>query len=594
MKLNKTMYVCALVLIGLFALVTIKFYPDVSKKLRPHIVDLLFPLDEMSPLPALASLCDNPQFSHYRSRETINDVSTARIWEKHYPINELPELIISKVNNYFDYEQFDPKIEWLDPQGNKITHYGFYDGDQRLVFRTRFDQPGLWQYRVIVNDVDIDSQRVSVRQAEVEENIVYPLRIDPENSQAFTAGGQPFYWVGGKWFSAQNMGLCYFDQYQHLRATHRTVDDEDYLRYLDYLVETKHNSYLHKIALFPLMDDGISWDLPWLQRIEWGIREALARGLYVQLNLFDTWARDSRYKVISSTSAAKQVFNVWEPDEQDLKLIKNYLRVLTARFSHYPNIFWELGNEMEHYPNCGKCFVEKANQYYLPWLRQFDPYGGLVGLSEKVWLSADVDVGFLHQTTAKAFAKKYDDPRPRVLNELVRSDNTDALWRDATMRDSGARLAFRRAYWRSLLLGVSGSFEATWLNVSKPLNASARHVMEDHQRVKEFIDSENLNVNQRKLGQPLASKGKYYIYSTEFAGGQRLFYFLTKNIKSKVDSWSVDVDISEMNGLSYSWFNPADGQYLESIEIEDGTLSKMHSFSMDSDAFDLVLLIRPL
>jgi hypothetical protein len=69
-----------------------------------------------------------------------------------------------------------------------------------------------------------------------------------------------------------------------------------------------------------------------------------------------------------------------------------YLRNAVARFAGFYNVYWELGNEMEHSPNDGGSFVRLANALYIPWIREFDPYDLPMGASEeRIWRNTGVD-----------------------------------------------------------------------------------------------------------------------------------------------------------------------------------------------------------
>lgn len=584
-KVLTILILCIIVVVFIPRILPENFYDRVMKK--------IYPLEVMSPVPRFSSLCDSSKFTHYESQENIQRLEAGDVWEKHYSLDSLPKKLKSSIENFFDYEEFHPVAVWRRPDGGELTINGFYDGDKFIKFRTRLITTGRWHYELRVNGIAVERLAVDVAPRSKESSRIEQIQIDPSNPSGLLAGSKPFYWIGGKWFSAQNMAPCAINQHWHLRATHRQISDEDYLKYLDYLVETGHNAYLHKVALFPLLGDGISWDTQWIQRIEWGVRQALARGLYVQINLFDTWSRDANFKVINNTSASEQVFDVWEPNQADLALAKNYLTTLVARLAAYPNIFWELGNEMEHKPNCGDCFVKNSNAFYIPWLRELDPYNHLIGLSESVWLDADVDIGFLHQTTISDFSREYIDSRPRLLNELVRSEGTDVLWKDATMRDPSARLAFRRTFWRSLLFGLTGSFEATWFNVRYQYNDASKRVMQDHQRVQRFIEHQKINVNARLDGGLLQTNDRFDTYFLQLADGKQVYYFLSNKIGEKVSNWHIELGFLDLSAFSYQWFDPSSGEYFDVGEFARKNNVILSRLRTKRSAYDVVLIAKP-
>lgn len=522
--------------------------------------------DVMMPVPGFDQLCEEQGLDsvriadmEYPSSQSSDTVTLGDVWERHIDLGKWN----TTSRELFDLSVSGFIIEARHSSGVSRRQFGFVDqlkGDRvTLKFRLRAELVGTWDFAI----TDPDGSVVERGLFEViAGERVYPsqLTVDPSHKGKLLSAGKPFHWIGGKWISAQNYAPCYISQMRFLRGSHQPVSDQQLISYLDYLLETKHNSLLVKMALFPLLSDGYSWDLDWIGRADWLLREALSRGLYVQINLFDTWSRDSRYKVLNNTSADRQVFNVWNPDQDDLSKIKSYLRTLIARYSAYPNIVWELGNEMEHRPNCGECFVEQANQKYLPWIREADPYGHLVGLSEGIWLEADVDLGFLHQTRTEDFENIPADSRPMVMNELVFSDDTDALWKDSSIRDRDARFAFRRTFWRNLMNGTTGSFEATWLNISRQLDDEVKAVMHDHAVLSQFVAYLGQDLNKRTVHQGKLDVAPGVLgYSFDLAS-TRFVYLMLESFPGDAVSLESELLVREEN-VRFRWMNVTTGEW---------------------------------
>jgi len=544
----------------------------------------------MSPIQSFSELCpSNQTFGSYASRPSRSNARQDDVWEKHFDV----EAVTGKINlsalgkaNYFDFNDFPLRVELQSPNGGLLKVAAFYDGDQVFKARAMLDEAGSWNYRLLYREMVIE-EGVVVREIDTERSALLPVSIDAKHPSRLVTGSNPFYWIGGKWLASQNIAPCTISQFTHLRASQQSLKDKEYIAYLDALVETKHNGILIKIAQFPLMEDGISWDLEWIQRTEWMVREAMSRGIYVQINIFDTWSRDSRFKVVNNTSGERHVFNVWNPDEADLMKIKNYLQTVVARFSSYSNVVWELGNEMEHKPNCGSCFAELANKYYVPWIREFDAFNRVMGLSEGVWTKTSVDIGFMHQTRTSDFESLSQGPRPLVMNELVSADDAEPLWRDGTIRSANARLAFRRTFWRSFMKGLSGSFEATWLNIQEPLNGAVKNVMRDHQRLADFIEKQNINVNTRQvLNDAVVRGGEYLSYSVSLLQGRYISYLLAPMAGALSDK-ELTLYLPAAR-YEYQWFNPETGAYSHKQIIDT---SKEKSIRVSSESADLVLLI---
>lgn len=547
----------------------------------------------MSPIQPFSELCQ-PKLNLGRYASKVNDsaISKGDVWEKHFGIELFSnqDMVNNSDNrNYFSFDDFPLSVILTSPKGGHYTVPVFYDGGEVFKARAHLDEVGEWAYSLLQAGAEIQAGSIIVKKADAERLPLQPISIDKKYPSKFLAGTKPFYWFGGKWFASQNIAPCSIEQFKHLRDSQQSLTDEEYIAYLDKLVETKHNATLLKIAQFPLMGDGISWDLEWIQRTEWMLKQALQRNIYVQVNLFDTWSRDRRFKVLNSPPNENHVLNVWKPREVELPKIKNYLRSIIARLSAFPNVMWELGNEMEHKPNCGDCFIELANQYYIPWIREGDAFNRLIGLSEGVWKKAGVDVGFIHQTRADVFDEIPQEIKPLVLNELVFTDDTEPLWRDSTMRDPAARLAYRRTFWRTFMTGASGSYEATWLNIQEPFNPAVNEVMRDHQYLAEFIENLNLDINARQVYPSLfVSNPLYQGYSLSLEDGFYSSYLLSKDSQA-ISEWHLDLG-EEMQGLyEYQWFDPSRGEYSDKKVIDT---AKEKAISVDYKSADLVFLLK--
>jgi len=550
------------------------------------------PPQVMTPVLSFSELCNsNEAFGRYYSVSNDTGVSVGDVFEEHVDIEFIEAITGNKQSvesSYFNYSERTLHANFQGPSGKEYNVSAFYDGRQEFKIRAFLDEPGEWRYTLYFGDIILKALALNIAHADTESKRVSPILIDPVYPSKLISGGVPFYWVGGKWIASQNIAPCSIPQFEHLRPSHQPISDQEYLAYLDVLLGNKHNAILIKIAQFPLLDDGLSWDLEWLQRADWMVREALERGIYVQINVFDTWSRDQQYKVLNSTKGEEQVFNVWQPTEIDFPKIKQYLHSLASRFSAYPNVVWELGNEMEHSPNCGDCFVKQANQYYIPWLREFDVFDRLIGLSEGIWEKVDVDMGFAHQTRSADFETLPKISVPLVMNELVFSDGTAALWKDQTIRDSDARIAYRRTFWRSFMLGLSGSFEATWLNIQEPLNSAVENVMRDHRQLVEFIRAQNVDVNSREVYPSLLQANQdYYSYSINYNGGKFAAYLLSKD-SELTNSWLVSANLPP-GFYEYYWLNPVSGVYSDRYFFKAGV---QDDINIDYEGVDLIIIFK--
>jgi hypothetical protein len=214
--------------------------------------------------------------------------------------------------------------------------------------------------------------------------------------------------------------------------------------------------------------------------------------VYCQLNLFDPWSRTKESWFSHSEDPSEHVINAWSDTHQAEK--ENYIRYLVARFAGFSNVYWELVNRVDQPgQEAGDVFVEQANQHYLPWLRKYDPYDLPVGGSDvaRARQMPDLDIEFPRDTTRPHTS---DSRRAVMLNELVHACKNPgklpkAAYADSMIRQPINRVCYRAAFWRGFVLGAFGSNEASWLDLSEPLNDAVVDVMRDHQALRQFIDS---------------------------------------------------------------------------------------------------------
>jgi hypothetical protein len=506
--------------------------------------------------------------------------------------------------NPFDFEEISLQAQISGPSGQVYKIDGFFDGldkgSKTPTWRIRFmaNEVGLWTYRYQWSDQSQSIQGSFTVTSDPAAGNHGHVKTDPDNARYLIHDdGTPHYWWGGKWISAQDYGPktkgaesnYVIGSSSGAIFGHKT--QQQLLDYLDLLYRYKHNGLLMKIALYPLEKDRISWDLEWIQRGEWLVREALKRGIYVQINMFDTWSRDQQAWFSNAMEGAKQPFDVWNSGDEALK--KNYLRSIVARFAGFANVYWELGNEMEHYPNCGKCFVARANAEYIPWIREFDPYDLPIGLSENAWQSANVDIGFLHQTN---HLPALDESRPLIMNELVRTGHPlhwlerwiglrDGLWQDQMMRNRDWRYMYRKTFWQMFTHGGSGASEATWLNLYQPLNEAAANVMADHWRLREFMEKLPVNINRMMPDTQLITESAFSSSSRSDRNTVFVSYLL-----AELDT---DTDAGELNlklpsgTFQARWYHPTTGSFSDVVRLGGGNTTLQHPAFYE----DLVLLI---
>lgn len=462
------------------------------------------------------------------------------------------------------YGTFELALELRDVQNNPFTVFprvmfaqgddrfevdAFYDGDS--TWRARFmpHRAGAWTYAWSHGDAGGEGGFVCA--GSPAEGIHGHLRVDPAHPRYLAFDdGSPAYWYGGKWFRSVALGPPRRAGVENTRRE----QDAAILAYLDVCREYRHNGLTMKTALYPLAEDRLSWDLEWVRRMDWFVQQAAARGIYVQVNLFDTWSRAAGAPFGNDTEGSRQVFNVWADGDEAAK--ENYLRYAVARFAGFANVWWELGNEMEHRPNSGDAFAARAPRY-IEWIRRYDPYDLPVGLSEyRLALQTPADVIQPHQPG------QYPPPdaeRPWVMNEVV---GPDQLWRDDAIRDSAFRAAYRRNAWRMFATGGSGASEATWLSIQAPLDEAVRDVMADQARLRTFHEALPVSINQMRPLTDFVSDGPAGHVTRAAPGAYYVTYFPepaaepgTLAVRVPAGAWRV------------RWYDPAEGTYSEAVTV---------------------------
>jgi len=514
--------------------------------------------------------------------------------EKEVPLYGIFETDIRNNNDYinpFDYSEVSFHGQFISPDSKTFNVASFYDGvdaQQRHLWKIRFmpNQPGTWHFQLKnISGETIRTGNFIVTTQTANSGNHGHVKVDKHHPRYLIHDdGSAHYWVGGKWISAKDYGPKNKNGQtnqgidQRVKVLHGHKTNQQLIDYLDLLVKYEHNGLLLKIAQFPLENDRMSWDLQWIQRGEWVVEQALKRGIYVQINMFDTWSRDKHKYFENKMPGADHLFDVWKDGDDKFK--QNYLKYIVSRFSAYANVYWELGNEMEHSPNCGPCFTELANSKYIPWIKQADPYKLPIGLSEGVWRSSNVDIGFLHQTNELPDETMH---RPVIMNELVRYTLHQSflqkvwrklfgkrlhsgLWHDEAINNKDLRFTYRRTFWNVFTRGGSGSSEATWLDISNSASNNVQVVMRDHMHFKQLIDiiQPSLNtmvpvqnfIQSNNIQEIISTRGNEKFYVSYFDAGY------TNTIKAST------ISINKRTAdYTASWINPSTGKVISESRL---------------------------
>jgi hypothetical protein len=511
-------------------------------------------------------------------------------------------LELSFENNQIEGNHFTTYARVTFSQGlERFTVDGFYDGsdaDGDHVWRVRFmpNRPGWWQYQWQLGQFE-ETGQIYVRERRNPDNHGHVRVDDTTPSLLLHDDGSLHYWFGGKWFSAKNYGPPSKDSEPNARVEDGSQHDAYYTdgqfeAYVALLDNTRHNGTLLKIGYFPLANDQLSWDLEWIRRADAWVRSLQRRNIHCQINFFDPWSRTVDSWFDYSEDPSEHIINAWEDSDDSAK--ENYIRYLVARFASYSNVYWELVNRVDFAgPEAGDRFVQQANLKYLPWLRTHDPYDLPVGASDvqRARQMPDVDIEFPRQTEPPPAS---DSRRAMLLNELVHqcidSNGTTApAHHDSTIREASNRVCYRSAIWRAFVLGISGASEASWLDLTKPLNEAVLTVMHDHKRLHDFIDNLQTRLEELVYNPGFVEGATAHLGTRAKLGQTYVSYFLNGR-----DAETIQIRLPPGQYRFY-WIEPAES---EATPAQSGSLTVPSALATGTalarPAFetDLVLLIE--
>lgn len=254
-----------------------------------------------------------------------------------------------------------------------------------------------------------------------------------------------------KWFTVQDICLRYGDG-------HIT-------QFLDFMKFNGLNCVLVKTTGFLLHKDGKTWNEAWKDKYHWFIRQCNVRDIYVQVNLMDFWTRP-KDGGMHFHEGPGGMFEWWSTSDWDRKRL--YIENHVKEFVEYPNVFFELGNEMGHGGADKNGFIHAAKTQYLPEYRKWSQ-GKPIGISEHDMWVLPVDILEGHHV---AVIKSYD--RPFFFNEIA---GNITAYEDSFIRNSANINTYKGIINKCASVGAVGCAAATWLDIRQPLNAPATEVL---------------------------------------------------------------------------------------------------------------------
>jgi hypothetical protein len=333
---------------------------------------------------------------------------------------------------------------------------------------------------------------------------------------------------------------------------------------MDRLAETNHNGNFFTVMERLMNNDRASFNLAWARRIDWALEVAGDRGIYIFLNIFNTWGRTAHTPYDWTTRGADQLLNPWNPSSHSAAT-ELLLRYLVARYAGYYNVLWDLGNEMELF-NDGSAFTHAANTVYVPTLRRHDPYDLPITLSENIWKNTNVDIGGYHH-----MQRDPTSTRPTMLTELV--GGSASLWKNSHYADPARRSAYRHPVWVHFVTGGSGSIEASNLfdsDIAFPTltdflkNHNIRTVMEDHGRLALFLREVETPLYELTPGRQIGSSNAGYLAIGK-PGQEYVAYWAAPG-----RSPTVQLSLPAGNYDAY-WYHPTTGERSAVAVVTSGT-----------------------
>ncbi len=518
------------------------------------------------------------------------------------------------------YETYEFSVRASPGPGNPFTQYveatfaqgprrlsveGFYNGRDRWVVRFFPDAPGDWTYEWRFGKrsgrgsftVGREPLRTgTTRDGSPRSHRGHVHAPSDGHTRLLHDDGTPHYWIGAKWLSAKNYGPPSKGGEPNERTENGSqhdayYDDEEFEVLLDTMGDAGLNGLLLKVGMYPLEDDGVTWDLEWIGRADAWIAEMNRRGIYCQVNLFDPWSRPRGSWFDYTTDSTRHVLNAW--GTEDVSERENYVRYLVARFSGYGNVYWELGNRIKFPGLDSDAFIAEANAHYMPWLDAYDAYDLAVALSDVAEARAIIGLDVEIPRFDTDLPHPPDSRRARLINELVHDCGVlgtgDRAYLDATVRDPRYRGCYRAANWIALTSGAFGSAAASWLDMTRPLGDAVADVFDDLGRMSSFLESLPLPLDALVSNPGFVVRGPGHQATRGALGRFYVSYF-----RGPLDAGTIDVELPD--GLyGARWLDPAANETLatETVPVRRATNRQPVSIVRPPVGEDAVLVISP-
>jgi len=233
------------------------------------------------------------------------------------------------------------------------------------------------------------------------------------------------------------------------------------------------SGYFHGVGRYSL--EG-AWNLDYIIRLAWesGIQIQLVLQHHGQFSVNDNpiWS-ENPYNVSNGgfLSSPDQFF----VDDRARALFKRKIRYIVARWGAFPNIIWELFNEVNATTNFNEAAIAAWHQEMGGYIKELDYMRHLVTTSSDIWHSQiwnarDIDLVQLHLYSGERpddiyhavdYSRKYG--KPVVIGEYSLGPNLKQA-----LVDSGG-IALNNTVWAAFMAG-SSAMSWWWDNYIDPLN----------------------------------------------------------------------------------------------------------------------------
>jgi len=340
----------------------------------------------------------------------------------------------SVTGNPFDIP-FD--IVVVQPNGNKKTISGFYDGGTEFVFRFMPEAEGEYSYITISPIQDLNGHTGSFLCVAPKRNDHGKVQIKDQFWFSY-ADGTPYFDAGT---------TCYAWIHQSADLQVQTIEtlSRGYFSKLRFCVFPKWFEHNHRQPeIYPFegcLKTGFDYNRPnvvFFRHLETQVAKLKKLGMQADIILFHPYEADNWQ------------FN-YMTEEQD----KRYLRYIISRLSAYNNVWWSLANEYDLI-RIGYKRKRSSWKKLICFVREQDPYGHLTSIHQmrKMYNHRDPNIThcsiqrtemFLTAEQTDKWREKFS--KPVVVDECVYEGDLNACWGGISARE------LVRRFWEASVRG---------------------------------------------------------------------------------------------------------------------------------------------